>query len=107
MAEVYNVDTEAPNKANIENDIDIVLVKSSLITGGWFNKTREQNVLHSFPPFRVGLSELIVEAPNPPIYLPLIKTSFDTIDIDIMDDEGRYINFGGSNINLILHYRQI
>jgi hypothetical protein len=43
---------------------------------------------------------------NPPRYLPLRKKTFDSIEIDIRDDTGRYISFEGGRLFVTLHFRR-
>ena len=43
---------------------------------------------------------------NPPRYLPICKSNFDSIEIDIRTDEGKPVPFESGRLSVTLHFRR-
>ena len=98
----YVKTTLAPNKANIENDIDVMNIHCNLIDGGFFNKHKQQ-IIYSIPTFTEPIGYRIIEKPFQTTYLPVNSTMIKDINLDIKDGKGRYLDFGGEEITIQLH----
>ena len=103
---LYNKTTLAPNRANIENDIDSINVICNLANGGYVNGVKK-NIIYSIPSFTVPIGYRINEKPTNVVYIPLNRTTIDKIDLYVQDDEGRLIDFSGEEIIVQLHINQI
>ena len=95
----------AQNSANII-DIHTINIKTNLIDGGYINNKRN-NILHSIPTFTVPVGYKIIEKPSFPIKVPLKKKNIDVITIEIVDEDGNLIDFGGEKINIRLSIEQV
>jgi len=93
------------NLAKITNITDIN-IECDLVNGNYSNGNLD-NILYSFPANTVPLGYKFIERMNPPNYLPISRKIISDIHIQIVDQDGKVINFNGEKINLYLHLKQV
>jgi len=102
----YKISTQAERRANIQNNINTINVICNSINGGYFNN-QQRNIIYSIPSFSVAIGYRIIEKPFQSIYLPLNTTELSNINLQIVDDYNNLIDFGGEEIIVQLHLKQI
>lgn len=103
--ETYKETTTAQNRADISK-ISTINIKTNLIDGGYIRHKRN-NILHTIPTFTVPVGYKIIEKPSFPIKAPLSKKTIDVITIEIVDEDGNYIDFSGEEITIKLIIEQV
>lgn len=103
---LYNENSTAENRANIQNDIDAINIHCDLINGGYKNG-KVENIIYSLPSFTVDLGIRILEIPTYPVYLTINKNIIQSINLLILDNKARLIDFGNEKIMIQLHLKQV
>lgn len=103
--QIYDRSTIAQNRPNITK-ISTINIKTNLIDGGYLNEKRN-NILHTLPTFTVPIGYKIIESPNYPVKVPLTKRNIDKIEIEIIDEDGKTIDFSGEEITIRLVIEQV
>ena len=93
-------------------DFHMILIKTNLISGGYVSSTeadvmKQNNVVFSLPTMTVPTGARIIERPQTLTWLPVIQQSIQRIQIEIIDENGRPIDFGAEEVSLVLVIRQI
>jgi len=101
----YTETTKAQNRPDISK-ISTINIKTNLIDGGYIRDKRN-NILHTIPTFTVPVGYKIIEKPSFPIKAPLAKKTLDVIRIEIVDEDGNYIDFSGEEITIKLIVEQV
>lgn len=101
----YDKTTIAKNRPDISK-ISTINIKTNLIDGGYIRNKRN-NILHTIPTFTVPIGYKIIEKPSFPIRAPLSKKNIDIITIEIVDEDGNYIDFSGEEITIKLIIEQV
>lgn len=97
-----NEEHTSDETVNIIN-ISTILIRCNIVSGSYLNEGFD-HILYSFYPSEpAGFKINIV--PNNFIYLPVSDTSIPSITLDIVDQEGREIDFRGEQITLTLYLR--
>lgn len=102
----YKETTLAEHRANIQNDINLINIQCDKIIGGYLNDT-QKNIIYSIPSFTVGVGFRIVEKPVNITYLKLNTNVINEINLYIKDQNDNLIDFGGEEITIQLHLKQI
>ena len=96
---------------NIEGGISTINIKSDLSNGGYIaddnNNLIQRGILFTIPFLSVGMGSKIIEAPTNPIYYSVNQTSISSINLSVVDENNRIIDFGGQTITIILHLKQV
>src|SRR5436190_8237622 len=98
-----------PNKTHTStNPVDIIKVNSlnitcNLIEGSYIDGI-DRHILHTFYP-TVPPGFKIVEKPHNLVYLPLNTSYISDIVLNVLDQDGNFVDFRGELITLRLHVR--
>jgi hypothetical protein len=104
---VYNFvgSQEGQNPANINRDINSLLIRCDIITGSYKNGTLSDTMLSFVPNVPPG-SNIEIE-PNHLIYLPLnVPSNIYRIRMYVTDNLGREVNLNGEPTTYLLHLRR-
>lgn len=100
-----------PNQLHISDNlvnifsVNIVRIECDLIKGSYLNE-KKTHTLHEFFP-KVAPGYKIIESPRNVIYFPLTKTTIDSINLTILDQDNNSLNFRGENITIRIHIKKI
>lgn len=84
-------------------NISSILIRCNIISASYLND-KSDHILYSFYPTEpVGYKINIV--PNNFIYLPVMHDVISSITLDVVDQEGRHVDFRGEQITLTLYLR--
>lgn len=98
-----------PGKKHISNlpvnilKVNVLQLHCNIITGSFMNNS-PAHILHEFS-LDVPPGYKIAERPRNLIYLPVNVREISRLEIRILDQEGRLINFRGEEITLRIHLR--
>lgn len=84
--------------------INIIRIECSVTSGAYTNGTLS-HVIHEFFP-RVPPGYKISESPTNVIYLPVIARLIDRLNIRIVDQNNKLIDFGSEEVTVRLHLRR-
>lgn len=84
--------------------INVINVLCNLVTGS-YNNTKEEHIIHQFT-LQVDPGYRITEIPTNVIYLSLNTARIESISLQLVDQEGRLINFQDEPVTIRLHLRQ-
>lgn len=92
-----------------DNPIDILPISSisvecSASTNAFLNNKLVHSIYAFFP--IVGHGYKIVETPATPIYMPVILQTLDSIELRVVDQDERLIDFRGEEIIIRLHLKR-
>lgn len=101
--------TLLPNKSHIgRNYVKIVKVNTINITcnliQGSFKDGGNGHIIHTFYP-TVAPGFKIIEKPHNLVYLPLSVINISDIELNVIDQDGNFVDFRGEVISLRLHIR--
>lgn len=100
-----------PNQVHISDSlvnifrVNIVRIECDLIKGSYLND-KKTHTLHEFFP-KVAPGYKIIESPRNVIYFPINKTTIESINLSILDQDNNPLNFRGENITIRIHIRKI
>ncbi len=101
--------TLPPNKSHIGdsnvniNNVNTINITCNLIQGSYKNG-RNEHIIHTFYP-TVPPGFKIIEKPHNLVYLPLTVINISDIELNVIDQDGKLIDFRGEVISLRLHIR--
>ncbi len=81
--------------------MDRVLIHCSIV-GGTYENTFESDVIYSFVP-NVAPGSILDIQPFHPIYLPLEEITIRKIRMRVTDQNDRYIDLNGQNLDYLLN----
>lgn len=99
------------NKAHISQlpadimKINVIRVDCNIISGSYLNN-RASHTIHQFSP-TVPPGYKIVEVPQNVIYFPVTVQNIDTLNLSIIDQDDRIVDFRGETITIRLHIKKI
>lgn len=93
----------SPNHTNIL-PLSMILVHASLADGAYVNGERTHSI-HSFFP-QVPPGYRIIEAPNTLIYYPVIFSSLNNVMVEVLDENGKLIDFNGETVSISIHLKR-
>lgn len=82
-----------------------IRIECNIIRGSFINN-KPSHVLHEFTPL-VPPGFQIIECPPHLIYLPLKVNSIQNLQVRVVNEQGRLVNFRKENISLRLHIKKI
>lgn len=88
---------------NIQSN-DNLKVNCDLITGSYHNGTSTHTIYEFTPSVNPGYK--IIEQPKHLIYLPVVRHRINTVNISILDQEGKLVNFRGEDITCRIHIKR-
>lgn len=100
-----------PNRIHISQvpadilKVNVIRVECNIITGSYLNN-RQSHTIHQFSP-RVPPGYKIVEVPQNVIYFPVTVKNIRTLNLSIIDQENKIINFRGERITIRLHIKKV
>ena len=103
--------TTADNIGNIEGGINTINVKTDITNGGYITSDNglivRKGIIYTIPFLSVGIGQKIIEKQQIPVYYDINQNTISAINISIIDDKDRLIDFGGQNITIVLHIKQV
>lgn len=99
-----NIFHTSPLTVNI-NKINVINITCNIVQGAYKDGSNG-HILHSFYP-TVSPGFKIVEHPQNLIYLPLNTSHISDIELNVLDQNGDFVDFRGELITLRLHIRQV
>ena len=119
MSSIFGFEKKAYSKGTYRSPIrpkiisfHNILIKTNLISGGYVSsidddKIKQNNIIYSIPTFTVPVGSKIIETVNSPIWHPIILKPIDRIQIEIIDENGEPIDFGGEEISIVILIKQV
>ena len=103
--------TRSPNRPQII-DFHTILIKTNLISGGYVSSIdshvmEQNNIILSLPTFTVPPGSKIIERPQTLTWHPVIQSSIQRVEIEVINENGDYIDFGSEEISLVIIIKQI
>lgn len=98
-----NIYHTSPKTVNIIK-VNVINITCNIVHGAYKDGSN-QHILHTFYP-TVPPGFKIVEKPHNLIYLPLNTTNISDIVLNVLDQDGDFVDFRGEVITLRLHIRQ-
>lgn len=94
---------ESDKLVNI-NHINCIRIECDLTTGS-FHNGKGTHTIYEFTP-KVAAGYKISEQPRNLIYLPVVQRRINTVNIDIVDQDGQLIDFRGETITCRIHIKR-
>lgn len=85
--------------------VNVIRIECSIITGSYLNN-KPSHSIHEFSP-RVPPGYKIIEVPQNVIYYPITVRNIQNIDLSIVDQQNRLIDFRGETITARLHVKRV
>lgn len=95
--------TVSDNPINIFN-INLIKIRCNVTIGSYDNNTPTHELYSFFPAIPSGYK--LSECPSKIVYFPLNTTSISTLIIEIVDQNGKLINFRNENQSVTLHLKK-
>lgn len=87
-------------------DIDVIRIDCDIVSGSYING-KHCHTIHQFSHCKVGPGYKFIEVPQHIVYLPIKEKHLRTIQISIVDQEGRPIDFRGEQISCRIHIKRV
>lgn len=84
---------------------NVLRIDCNIATGSYINEN-SSHTIHEFYP-TVGLGYKIVEVPRNLIYLPIVGETISHLNIKIVDENGKLVNFRGETITVRIHIKRL
>lgn len=94
---------ESPNQVNIQ-PVSVIRVECDLVQGSYINGL-PSHIIHEFTP-NIPPGYRYIEVPKKVIYFPVNKINISSINIKILDENGKCIDFRKENILVRIHLRK-
>lgn len=85
--------------------VNTILVRCNIVTGSYLNNKLDHIVYSFYPDASPGFKLDVV--PQNLIYLPINTKQLDSVTVDIVDQDGKLIDFRGEQITLALHIKKL
>lgn len=85
--------------------VNVIRIECDIIKGAFFNN-QPSHTIHEFSP-RVPPGYKIIEVPQNVIYFPVTVKSIQALNLSVIDQRNRLINFRGETITIRLHIKKI
>jgi hypothetical protein len=95
--------SESKFKADVTRSVDRVLIHCSIV-GGTYENTFESDVIYSFV-LNVTPGSILNILPFHPIYLPLKDITIRKIRMRVTDQNDRFIDLNGQNLDYLLNIK--
>lgn len=87
-------------------NIDIIRIECDIVSGSYING-KLSHTIHQFSHCKVDPGYKFIEVPRHLIYLPVKEKHLQSIQIAIVDQNGRLINFRGEQISCRIHIKKV
>lgn len=87
-------------------DIDVIRIDCDIVSGSYING-KHCHTIHQFSHCKVSPGYKFIEVPRHIIYLPIKEKHLRTIQISIVDQDGRLIDFRGEQISCRIHIKKV
>lgn len=88
------------------SNIDVIRVECDIVSGSYING-KQCHTIHQFSHGKVSPGYKYIEVPRPIVYLPIKEKNLRSIQISIVDQHGRLIDFRGEEITCRLHIKRV
>lgn len=85
--------------------VNAVRIDCDLIKGSYINN-QPAHTIHEFS-IKVEPGYKIIEVPNKVIYFPIVVKSISSVNISLIDQENKLIDFRGETITLRIHIKRV
>lgn len=85
--------------------VNVIRINCNIVTGAYHNDEMSHTLHEFFPHVPPGYK--IIETPQNLVYLPITTNVIDHIKIEILDQDGNYVNFNSEVVTIRLHLRRI
>lgn len=85
--------------------VNAVRIDCDLIRGSYINN-KPAHTIHEFS-IKVEPGYKIIEVPNKVIYFPIVVKSISSVNISLVDQENKLIDFRGETITLRIHIKKV
>lgn len=82
----------------------VVRIECDIISGSYING-KSSHIIHEFAP-NIPPGYRIIEIPKNVIYFPINQKNISSINIRLLDNNNKLINFRGEDIQIYLHIKQ-
>lgn len=87
-------------------DIDVIRIDCDIVSGSYING-KHCHTIHQFSHCKVNPGYKFIEVPQHIVYLPIKEKQLRTIQISIVDQDGRLIDFRGEQISCRIHIKKV
>lgn len=103
--------TTADDIGNIEGGINTINIKTDITNGGYITNERgdlvRKGIVYSIPFLSVGIGQKIIDKQQTPVFYDINQNNISAIYVSIIDEKDRLIDFGGQNITVVFHIKQV
>lgn len=85
-------------------DVTTIRIECNVVTHSYLNDNLSHTIHEFFPTVAAGYK--IVEVPRTILYLPVTVQSLDFLEVRVVDQLGRLVDFRGEEIAVRLHFRK-
>lgn len=86
-------------------NIDVIRIDCDIVSGSYING-RHCHTIHQFSHDKVGVGHKYIEIPRPIVYLPIKEKNLRSIQISIVDQHGKPVDFRGEQITCRIHIKK-
>lgn len=87
-------------------DIDVIRIECDIATGSYING-KHCHTIHQFSNCKVPPGYKFIEVPRHIIYLPIKENRVRSIQISVVDQNGKLVDFRGEQISCRIHIKKV
>lgn len=87
-------------------NIDVIRIECDIVSGSYING-KHCRTIHQFSHCKVSPGYKYIEVPQHIIYLPIRKKQLQSIQISVVDQNGKLIDFRGEQISCRIHIKKV
>lgn len=86
-------------------NIDLIRIECDIVSDSYING-KDSHTIHQFSSYKVSPGYKFIEVPRHLIYLPIKEKQLRSVQLSVVDQDGKLVDFRGEQISCRIHIRK-